>query len=94
MISQQDICIVIFGIVCHMALTSPNITHTFVILNKEVFYHVSVSNAFGAILDNHSFPAIFLFSVNMLPKASLWRRCNPYLHIFIITMILSYTTNE
>lgn len=94
MMSQKDVCIIILCVIGHVTLARPNVAHAFIILDKEIFNLVCVPNAFGAILNNHSFPAIFLFSVKMLSKASFWRRCNPNFHISIITMILSNTTNK
>lgn len=77
-----------------MTHASPNITHTFIIFNKEIFYIIGIPNTFSTVFYNHTFPTILFFSFKMLTKTSFRVSRNTNLHIFIITMILPNTTNE
>ena len=77
-----------------MAFPCPNITHTLIILYKEIFIFVGISNTFGTVFYNHTFPAILFLSIQMFPKPSFGCSCNTNLHIFIVTMILPNTSYE
>ena len=93
MIPQKNICIIIVCVRRHIALARPNITHTFIVINKEVFYLICIPNTFCTVLYNHSFPTILLFPLKMLSESSFRRRSNTNFYIFIVTMVLTDATN-